>query len=110
MAAAGPHRHLSSLQFRDAADTAGVRPLSALHWFTQVLEVLAALLVAPLFLGWINQCRAWLQNKSAPSLLQPYRGIRKLFHKDAVLASNASPLFRIAPYVEIGRAHVCTPV
>jgi len=76
--------------------------LSALHWFTQVLEVLAAVLVAPLFLGWINQCRAWLQNKSAPSVLQPYRGIRKLFHKDAVLASNASPLCRIAPYTVFG--------
>ena len=64
--------------------------------------MLAALLVAPLFMGWINQCRAWLQNRSAPSLLQPYRGIRKLFHKDAVLASNASPLFRMAPYVVFG--------
>jgi formate hydrogenlyase subunit 4 len=71
-----------------------------------MLEVLAALAAAPLFVGWINQCRAWLQNKSAPPLLQPYRAIRKLFHKDAVLATNASPLFRIAPYVVFG-AMVC---
>ena len=35
-------------------------------------------------------------------MLQPYRGIRKLFHKDAVLAENASPLFRLAPYVVFG--------
>jgi formate hydrogenlyase subunit 4 len=76
--------------------------MSALHWFTQALEVIAALLLAPLFVGWINQCRAWLQNKSAPDLLLPYHGIRKLFHKDAVLASNASPLFRLAPYVVFG--------
>ena len=27
------------------------------------LEVLAALAAAPLFVGWINQCRAWLQNQ-----------------------------------------------
>jgi formate hydrogenlyase subunit 4 len=54
------------------------------------------------FLGWVNQCRAWLQNKSAPSILQPYRGIRKLFHKDAVIAQNASRLFRLAPYVVFG--------
>jgi hypothetical protein len=40
------------------------------------------------FLG--NQCRAWLQVKSAPSLLLPYRTIR-LFLKDAVVATNASP-------------------
>jgi formate hydrogenlyase subunit 4 len=78
----------------------------ALHWLTQILEVVAALLAAPLFVGWINQCRAWLQNKSAPSVLLPYRSIRKLFHKDAVLATNASPLFRIAPYVVFG-AMVC---
>src|ERR1700692_1985028 len=76
--------------------------MNALEWFTQVLEVLAALATAPLFVGWVNQCRAWLANRSAPSLLQPYRGSRKLFYKDAVLASNASALFRIAPYVVFG--------
>jgi formate hydrogenlyase subunit 4 len=76
--------------------------MKAIEWFTQVLEVLAALATAPLFVGWVNQCRAWLSNRSAPSLLQPYRGIRKLFHKDAVLATNASALFRIAPYVVFG--------
>jgi len=69
---------------------------------TQVLEVLAALAAAPLFVGWINQCRAWLQNRRAPSLWLPYRGIRKLFHKDAVIANTASPLFRLAPYVVFG--------
>jgi len=66
---------------------------------TQGIEILAAVLAAPLYLGWINQCRAWLQNRSAPSILQPYRAIRKLFLKDAVIAHNASPLFRVAPYV-----------
>ncbi|HEV8693339.1 MAG TPA: NADH-quinone oxidoreductase subunit H, partial [Lysobacter sp.] len=80
--------------------------MTSLHWLTQFLEVLAALVAAPLFVGWINQCRAWLQNKSAPSVLQPYRGIRKLFHKDAVLATHASALFRVTPYVVFG-AMVC---
>jgi formate hydrogenlyase subunit 4 len=76
--------------------------VNALPWLAQLIEVLVALAAAPLFLGWVNQCRAWLQNRSAPSLLQPYRGIHKLFHKDAVVASNASSLFRIAPYVVFG--------
>jgi formate hydrogenlyase subunit 4 len=80
--------------------------MNPLHWLTQILEVLAALAAAPLFVGWINQCRAWLQNKSAPSVLQPYRGIRKLFLKDAVLATRASSLFRVAPYV-VFAAMVC---
>lgn len=68
----------------------------------QILEVIAALAAAPLFVGWVNQCRAWLQNRSAPSLWLPYRGIRKLFHKDAVIAEHASPLFRVTPYVVFG--------
>src|SRR5215813_8553817 len=66
---------------------------------SQLLQVVLALVLAPLLVGWVNQCRAWLQNKSAPSLLLPYRTIRKLFHKDAVVAENASPVFRITPYV-----------
>ncbi len=76
--------------------------MSGIAWLTQFLEVLAALALAPLFLGWVNACRAWLQNRRAPSLLLPYHGIRKLFHKDAVIANNASPLFRTAPYVVFG--------
>lgn len=76
--------------------------MNAFNWITQMLGILAAVLAAPLFLGWVNQCRAWLQNKSAPSILLPYRGIRKLFHKDAVIAANASQLFRLAPYVVFG--------
>jgi len=76
--------------------------VSALPWLTQLLEVLAAIAVAPLFVGWISQCRAWLQNKSAPSIWLPYRGIHKLFHKEAVLAERASPLFRFAPYIVFG--------
>ena len=69
---------------------------------TQLLELIAALAAAPLFVGWVNQCRAWLQNRSAPSLWLPYRGIRKLFHKEAVIADTASPLFRLTPYVVFG--------
>jgi len=65
----------------------------------QVLQVLIALIGAPLLTGWVNQCRAWLQNRSAPPLLQPYRQIAKLLEKDVVLAHNASRLFRLVPYV-----------
>jgi formate hydrogenlyase subunit 4 len=73
--------------------------MSLIEILTQVLELIAALAAAPLFLGWINQCRAWLQNRRAPSVWLPYRGIRKLFHKDAVIAANASSLFQAAPYI-----------
>jgi len=65
----------------------------------QIAQTLAAILLAPLLMGWVNQCRAWLQGRSAPPITQPYRVLRKLFHKDAVIAHNASPLFRFAPYM-----------
>ena len=76
--------------------------MSGLSWSIQVLEVLIAVLVAPLFMGWISQCRAVLQNRKPPSIWLPYRNIRKLLIKEAVLAEHASPLFRTAPYVVFG--------
>jgi len=68
----------------------------------QFTELVLAILLAPLLTGWVNQCRAWLQNKSAPSLLLPYRTLAKLFQKEVVLAHNASSLFRLAPYLIFG--------
>jgi formate hydrogenlyase subunit 4 len=65
----------------------------------QLVQNVLVLLAAPLLLGWINQCRAWLQNRSSAGVLQPFRNLIKLFYKDAVLAHNASPLFRATPYI-----------
>jgi formate hydrogenlyase subunit 4 len=67
--------------------------------FVQLFQNTLVVLLAPLFVGWVNQCRSWLQNRSGAGVLQPYRKLLKLFHKDAVLASNASPLFRAIPYI-----------
>jgi len=69
---------------------------------SQVLEILVALALAPLLTGWVNQWRAWLQNKTAPSLFQPYRVLHKLFNKESVVAEHASPIFRSAPYIVFG--------
>jgi formate hydrogenlyase subunit 4 len=69
---------------------------------SELLQLILALLLAPLLLGWVNQCRAWLSNKRAPPLLLPYLGIRKLFMKDAVVAEHASPIFRVTPYIVFG--------
>ncbi len=68
----------------------------------QVLQSVLVVLVAPLVMGWLNICRAWLQNRSAPSPWLPYYTLAKLFHKDAVIAGTASPLFRITPSVLFG--------
>ncbi len=80
-------------------------PGIALSWsglFTQCIVVLLSVALAPLFSGWLAQCRAWLSNRSAPPLWQPYLRLRKLFAKDAVLAHDASPLFRAVPYLQFG--------
>ncbi len=76
--------------------------MTLLGVFSQTLEIVIALLLAPLLTGWVNQCRALLQNKSGPGLLQPYRLLHKLFNKESVLAEHASPLFRAAPYIVFG--------
>src|SRR5450755_4734565 len=76
--------------------------MSVTGFLSQLLQLTIALLLAPLLVGWVNQCRAWLANKSAPSLFLPYRTIRKLFHKDAVIAHGASPIFRASPYIQFG--------
>jgi len=73
--------------------------VSAAGIAAQFTELALAVLLAPLLTGWVNQCRAWLQNKSAPGIFQPYRALAKLFQKEVILAHNASSLFRSAPYL-----------
>ncbi len=69
---------------------------------SQGLEILLALALAPLLTGWVNIWRCALQNRTAPGLLQPYRLLHKLFHKESVVADHATAFFRIAPYVKFG--------
>ena len=76
--------------------------MKALELLTEAIALIVAVAAAPLFLGWVSQCRAWMQNRSAPSIWLPFRNIRKLFYKDAVIADGASPLFRAAPYLVFG--------
>ncbi|MBV8271847.1 MAG: NADH-quinone oxidoreductase subunit H [Cupriavidus sp.] len=76
--------------------------MSATGLLSQLLEIVISIALAPLLLGWVNVWRAWLQNRSAPSLWQPYRMLHKLFNKESVMADNASPLFRATPYVVFG--------
>jgi formate hydrogenlyase subunit 4 len=68
----------------------------------QLLAMVLALLGAPLLAGWVNQCRAWLQNRTAPPLLQPFRMLHKLFWKESVIAHDATPIYRVSPYIVFG--------
>ena len=66
--------------------------------FAQFATMLLAMAGAPLLVGWVNQWRAWLQNRRAPPLLQPFRALHKLFWKESVMAHGATPMYRVAPY------------
>ncbi len=76
--------------------------MSVVDLLLGVFQAVLAIVAAPLLLGWVDQCRAWLQNRSGAGVLQPYRVLRKLMAKDAVIADGASPLFRASPYVQFG--------
>ena len=68
----------------------------------QFSAMLVALFGAPLLMGWVNQCRAWLQNRRAPPLTMPFRTLHKLFWKESVVANGSTAMFRTAPYVVFG--------
>jgi len=70
--------------------------LDALVQFAQLLLVLS---VAPLLTGYIRKVKAQLLRRRGPPLLQPYRDLLKLIRKEAVLAHNASWVFRVTPYI-----------
>lgn len=53
--------------------------------------------LSPLALGVIRKIKAAFQNRKGASVLQPYRDIWKLLHKDEVISSDASWIFRFAP-------------
>jgi formate hydrogenlyase subunit 4 len=67
--------------------------------FAQFAALALALAGAPLLTGWVNQCRAWLQNRNAPPLTMPFRTLHKLFWKESVVAHEATAMYRLAPYI-----------
>jgi len=69
------------------------------EWGTQLAQLALVFLLAPLVTGVTRKIRARLLRRRGPSLLQPYRDLLKLIRKEAVVAENASWLFRSAPYV-----------
>jgi formate hydrogenlyase subunit 4 len=62
-------------------------------------QMLVVLLLAPLLTGIVRKVKARLLRRRGPPLLQPYRDLLRLIRKDAVVAQNASWLFRVAPYL-----------
>ncbi len=65
----------------------------------QGVQMAVVLLLAPLLTGFVRVVKARLLRRRGPPLLQPYRDLRRLFLKEAIVADTASWLFRAAPYV-----------
>ncbi|MDD5035620.1 MAG: NADH-quinone oxidoreductase subunit H [Methylococcaceae bacterium] len=75
-----------------------------MDWILAFLETVLFASLAPLLAGWIKWVKCRLQNRKAPSLVQPYRELAKLFRKQPVVADSASWLFEFAPYVVFASA------
>jgi formate hydrogenlyase subunit 4 len=65
----------------------------------QGAQMALVLALAPLLTGVVRLVKARLMGRRGPSPLQPYRDLLRLTRKEAVLAENASWLFRSAPYL-----------
>jgi formate hydrogenlyase subunit 4 len=65
----------------------------------QAAQMLLALLVAPLFTGFVRKVKARLLRRRGPPVIQPYLDLARLMRKEVVLADNASWLFRVTPYL-----------
>ncbi|MBI3516068.1 MAG: NADH-quinone oxidoreductase subunit H [Proteobacteria bacterium] len=70
-----------------------------LDLIVQATQMALVIALAPLLTGLVRKLKARLLRRRGPSLIQPYRDLIRLAHKDAVVAANASWLFRAAPYL-----------
>jgi formate hydrogenlyase subunit 4 len=71
----------------------------AFIWTIQIILVLG---LSPLLIGIIKKIKARLQNRQGINLLQPYRDLWKLLHKDEVISTDASWIFKFSPYLIFG--------
>ncbi|MFG1182730.1 NADH-quinone oxidoreductase subunit H [Xanthobacter sp. DSM 14520] len=69
------------------------------HILVQGTQMLLVLALAPLLTGLVRKVKARLQRRRGASVFQPYRDLARLLRKEAVLAQNASWLFRVVPYL-----------
>jgi formate hydrogenlyase subunit 4 len=69
-----------------------------LDTLVQAAQMLLVLALAPLLTGFVRKVKARLLRRRGPSVIQPYRDLLRLIRKEAVIAENASWLFRAAPY------------
>jgi len=64
-----------------------------------VLQFLIIVGIAPLIRGVISRVKARIQNRRGASIFRPYADLWKLFHKEDLIPSTASPFFRVCPMI-----------
>jgi formate hydrogenlyase subunit 4 len=70
-----------------------------LDFVLQGVQMALVVAIAPLILGVTRKVKARLLRRIGAPLHQPYLDLWKLMHKEAVLAHNASWVYRVAPYL-----------
>lgn len=74
----------------------------------QLIQMFLVLMIAPGVTGIVRRVKARFMRRKGAPIIQPYRDILKLLRKEAVMADNASWLFRSAPYVIFAFTWVAT--
>ena len=68
----------------------------------EALQALLTLALAPGLIGLVRFLKARLQGRRGAPLWQPYRDLRRMLRQEVVLSTDASWLFRAAPFVVFG--------
>ena len=63
------------------------------------LQIIVLVGIAPLIRGVVNRVKARIQNRRGANVFRPYSDLWKLFHKEDLIPSTASPLFRLCPVI-----------
>ena len=75
-----------------------------MDWLLAILQTALFVLSAPLLLGWVKRLKSLSQNRQPAPVIQPYRDLNRLFHKEVVISHHASWIFRVTPYILFGTA------
>ena len=67
----------------------------------EAIQLLIMALGAPLVVGSVRKLKARLQGRRGASVFQPYRDLRKMLVKEAVVSENTSWIFRFTPYLVV---------
>ena len=81
-----------------------------MDWLLAILQTALFVFGAPLLLGWVKRLKSLSQNRQPAPVIQPYRDLRRLFHKEVIVSHKASWIFRVSPYIIFGTAVLAAAV